>query len=268
MSDFIVGNDISKHQGDVDFEVYKKNSNFLIIKATEGVGYTDPKFSRNQSESRRVGLPLGYYHFARPDLKNSAEAEANWFIKTLGQLRDGEFLVLDYEANWGGNVVSWCKTFLDTIKAINNCKPLVYLNQALITGKNWQPVVDAGYGLWVAAYTYDPTKNTFKLGAWKFAAMQQWTNKQIVPGIVGPVDGNVFFGSVITLKKYGYRSPEPELTPLELKNLEIQKLNKAITTLQTTHANELAQVKTDCQKVLQVIKGDALKIVEKCDEGI
>jgi hypothetical protein len=39
--------------------------------------------------------------------------------------------------------------------------------------------------------------------------MQQWTNKQQVPGIQGNVDGNVFFGDVTAFKKYGYKAPVP-----------------------------------------------------------
>lgn len=211
----IVGNDISRWQGDVDFDVYKNNSHFLIVKSSEGVGFTDPKFPRNQSECRRVGLPLGYYHFARPDLKNDAEKEADWFLQVCGNPIEGEVYCLDYEANWDGDVVGWCKKFLDRVKNQIGVKPLIYLNQSLIRGHDWTPVVDGGYGLWVAAYTYDPRKNDFVTGAWKFAAIQQWTNQQQVPGIQGNVDGNVLFGNQQTFKEYGYQPPisAPETPP-------------------------------------------------------
>ena len=68
----IVGNDVSKWQLDIDWNVYKNNTNFCILKATEGVGFTDPKFFRNRDEGHRVGVALGFYHFARPDLGNDA----------------------------------------------------------------------------------------------------------------------------------------------------------------------------------------------------
>lgn len=205
-----LGNDISKWQGDVNYDVYKNNTQFSIIKASEGNGYTDPKFSRNKSESRRTGIPLGYYHFARPDLGNAPEVEAQFFLNVCGDLKDGELLVLDYECSgqrqeW----VDWCKKWLDYVYSKTNCKPLIYLNQSQLRQWNWATVVAAGYGLWVAAYTYDPYKNDFYKGQWQFAAMQQWTNKQVVPGINGGVDGNVFFGDLATLKKYGYKSPTP-----------------------------------------------------------
>lgn len=210
----IVGNDVSKWQGDINWDVYKNNSNFCILKATEGVGFTDPKFARNQSEARRVGLPVGYYHFARPDLGNIPEAEADYFLKACGTPSDGEVFVLDYEPNWqGGDAVGWCKKFLDRVQTKIGVKPLIYLNQSQVKQFNWKSVIDGGYGLWIAAYTYDPNKNDVGIGQWPFMAMQQWTNQQKVPGISAVTDGNVFFGDVATFKKYGYKAPAPATTP-------------------------------------------------------
>lgn len=206
---FILGNDVSKYQGDINFDTYRNNSNFLIIKSSEGTGYTDPKFSRNQSECRRVGLPLGYYHFARPDLNADPTKEVDWFLKVLGEIREGEMLTLDYEPNWNGDAVGWCKRWLDYAQEKTGTKCLIYLNQNQLKTINWKPISDAGYGLWVAAYTYDPNNNNFEKGSWQFAAMQQWSNKQKVPGIVGDVDANVFFGTVDTFKKYGYHKSSP-----------------------------------------------------------
>jgi len=209
----IVGNDVSKWQGDINFEVYKNNTNFLIAKCSEGTGYIDTKFARNQAEARRCSIPFGTYHFARPDLANSAQAEADFYLKTVGKPVEGELFVLDYEPTWNGDAVSWCKAWLDRVQSSIGVKPLIYLNQSQATSYNWQPVVDGGYGLWIAAYTYDPNNNTFKTGAWKFAAMQQWTNMQQVPGISGNVDGDVFFGTVDTFKRYGYQTPAPTPPP-------------------------------------------------------
>ena len=216
----IIGNDVSKYQGIIDWDVYKDNTNFVILKASEGNGFTDTAFLLYQAGARKVGLPLGFYHFARPDLNNSPEVEAEWFLKVCGQPREGEFLCLDYEVSWGGNVVGWCKGFLDKIAQLTGgVKCFVYLNQALIKQHDWSPVVNAGYALWVAAYTGSPTNNEFVTGNWPSAAMQQWTSTQTVPGIPARVDGNVFFGTVEQLKKYGYHSepspiPEPEPIPL------------------------------------------------------
>ncbi len=208
----LLGNDISKWQGDVDFNILKNNANFVIFKTTEGNGYTDPKFSRNQSEARRVKLLRGYYHFARPDLGNDPIVEADWFLNVIGKLENGELLCLDYEPEKQlQSHVDWCKRWLDRVQEKTGVKPLIYLNQSQVKKFNWQSVVDASYGLWIAAYTFDPMKNTYEKGQWPFAAMQQWTNSQTVPGINGKADGNVFFGNEVVYQKYGYA--EAVVTP-------------------------------------------------------
>lgn len=253
----ITGNDISKYQGDVDWDIYKNNSNFVIIKASEGNGYTDTKFVRNRTEARRVGLPLGFYHFARPDLKNTPEEEASWFLEVCGAFKEGEFLCLDYEADWSGGVIDWCKKFLDFLLDKTKIKAFVYLNQALIKKYNWLPVVAGDYPLWVAAYTYDPKKNDFVTGAWKSAAMQQWTNKQEIPGISGGVDGDVFFGTAKALKKYGYVPVVPETPstpttpPQDTDNLEVEKRINELVEKVVTNGN---QVNTLNNKVGDVVR--------------
>lgn len=199
----IVGNDISNWQGDVNYDVYVHNTNFLIIKATEGVGFTDKKFLRNQAEARRFGIPLGYYHFARPDLKNQPEAEADYFLKVVGQPREGEVLCLDYEpVSNPFPVVLWCQVFLTRVFAKTGVRPLIYLNKSQVRTFDWSSVVAGGYGLWLASYDGEPFT-----GQWQAMAMQQWTSKQQVPGIVGNVDGNWFFGTVEQFKAYGYHTP-------------------------------------------------------------
>lgn len=212
----IVGNDISQFQGKIDWDTYKNNSNFVIIRATYGVGYFDGWFGFNRSEARRVGLPLGFYHYAYPQY-NTPEAEADWFLKACWDIKEGELLVLDFEERYTGDIVDWCKRFLDHIQQnLNGYKPLIYLNQSQTSGYDWKPVVDAGYGLWLASYNEDGTGST---GDWPFMAMQQTSSSQQVPGIVGNVDRDIFFGDQEAFGKYGYQLPiqepitQPEIVP-------------------------------------------------------
>jgi lysozyme len=226
-----LGNDISKFQGDINYDVYRNNTQFVICKASEGTGFKDPKLDRNKSEARRTNILLGYYHFARPDLGNTPQAEADWFLQAIGDFREGELLALDYEANWSGDVVDWCNKFLNRIREkLSGYNALIYLNQSHMI-KNWKPVIDAGNGLWIAAYTYDPNKNNFNKGQWPFAAMQQWTSSQNVPGINGNVDGNVFFGDLDTLKKYCYH-PAPPADPCADIKKELEQTKQDLTIAQ------------------------------------
>lgn len=245
-----LGQDVSSFQGDINYDLYKNNSQYIICKASEGTGFKDPKLDRNKSEARRVGLLLGYYHFARPDLNNSPEAEADWFLQAIGDFKEGELLALDYEPNWSGDAVGWCKKFLDRLSSnLNGYKPLIYMDQSRVSKYNWQPLVDASYGLWIAAYTYDPNNNNFKHGAWSFAAMQQWTDAQKVPGINGNVDGDVFFGDLATMRKYCYKAPTPADPCADVKK-QLDAANSRANDLQTQVdqlSSKINKAKSDLQ---------------------
>lgn len=207
----IVGNDISEFQGQVDWVTYKNNSNFVFMKASEGVGYIDKWFGNNRSKARQEGLPRGFYHFARPDLGNNAFDEARFFCNLIDgdPILEGEVLALDFEVAYN-DPVNWCKAWLDDVSAhFKGIKPMIYLNQSLASNYDWSPVINEGYALWIAAYTGSPTNNNFNIGKWPSAALQQWSDNQQVPGISGNVDGDVFFGDVDQFKAYGYKKPEP-----------------------------------------------------------
>lgn len=212
---FIVGNDISSFQGSIDWATYKQNTNFVIIKMSEGTGFIDPEAGNNRQQARNYDLPRGFYHFAHPDLGNTPEDEAKYFCDLIDgdPIQVGEVLALDFEVNYN-DPVTWCKTWLDTVSAhYNGLKPLIYLNQSIVQSYDWSPVVNAGYGLWIAAYTNDPTNNVFQTGKWSYAAIQQWSDNQTVPGIPTVADGDVFFGTSAQFLAYGYRAVIPQPTP-------------------------------------------------------
>lgn len=208
----IKGCDISHHQNDkgkIDYTALRAAADFLIVKATEGIGFKDPNYRENIDGFRGVGGMVGHYHFARPERSNSAEAEAKYFIDCIKSVvSDGEILVLDFESPYPTpNAVSWCKQWLDYVYLnMNNTRPLLYLNKRDLAGYDWSDVVAAGYGLWVADYDNDPDSPP-PFGKWPFAAMKQYTNSLSVPGIVGGVDGNAFYGTHDAFKKYGYYRP-------------------------------------------------------------
>lgn len=202
------GLDLSSYQGSVDFESLKSNIDFVIIKASEGTGFIDPQLQRNQSEARRLGIPLGYYHFARPDLGNSPEAEAEWF-KAAVNVAEGELLCLDFEVNYTDGV-NWCRGFLDHLSyLLGGYKPLIYLNLSLVGGSDWSSVINENYGLWLADYD----GSTDPIGVpWPVLALKQFSSTGSVPGVSGNVDLDVFYGDLGTFSAYGYSpsAPAPE----------------------------------------------------------
>lgn len=211
------GIDISHYQGEVTFDSFKSAVDFVIIKATEGCpdpgqsvpDYIDAQFLRNQSEARRVGLLRGFYHFGRPDA-NDPEPEAQEFVSAIGQIQEGEMLVLDMEQATTKNVVDWSKRWLDKVTELTGVKPLIYMSESWVTASDWSTVKNANYGLWIAKYgANDGTVPSTQpnSGAWPSAAMWQYTSKGNIAGI-NPVDVNQFYGDANAFKAYGRQSDQ------------------------------------------------------------
>lgn len=196
------GCDVAVFQKTVDYD--QLDTGFVIAKATEGTGFTDAQFARNWRECSRVGITRGAYHFARPDLGNKANDEADWFLGVLGKqggLGVGDLLALDYEVSWGGDVVDWCMEWLERVRTVVGFRPLLYLNLALVRAHDWSPVIAADYPLWLADYDQDPL--VLPVTPWPVVAMKQWTSIGTLRGIAGRVDRNTFFGDAAALAKYG-----------------------------------------------------------------
>ena len=205
------GIDISHHQREIT--KFGKDVDFVIIKATEGVGYVDEQCDRLYQQAKKDGKLLGVYHFARPDLNNSAIAEADWFIKNIqGYLKEA-ILVLDWESGYLGNV-EWAKAFLDRVQEKTGIKALLYASRSPINSFNWSSVANADYGLWVADYGANTgsegTKPVVKW--WPFYILWQYTSRGHISGYNGNVDLNNFYGDAEVWRKYATSSqtaPKP-----------------------------------------------------------
>lgn len=219
------GIDISHHQRGIDLAAIA--TDFVIIKATEGNGYTDEMCDTFYQKAKSLGKKLGVYHFARPDLGNTAEAEADWFIKeTLGYHKEA-ILVLDWESGDLTNV-SWAKAWLDRVYSKTGVKPIIYMSASVMSSADWSSVVNADYGLWVANYgTNDGTAqdnvfNKYPLKYWSFYALWQYTSTGKLNGYNGNLDLNYFSGDSSAWDKYAGGSPSSSKpsNPVETKSTD------------------------------------------------
>lgn len=194
------GVDLSHWQS--TFNVFN-NVDFAIIKATEGVGYVDPACDTLYQRCKNAGKLLGVYHFARPDLGNTAEAEAEWFVKNIKGYLNEAIIVLDWESGNLGNV-GWAKAWLDKVKELTGIKPLLYASRSPINSYNWSSVANADYGLWVADYGANTGAEGNKPNVkwWKFYFIWQYTSKGHVQGFTGNVDLNNCYGDAVAWRKY------------------------------------------------------------------
>ncbi len=204
------GIDISHYQRGINLE--NVNCDFVICKATEGVGYTDPLCNQFYQTAKRLGRKLGVYHFARPDLGNSAVEEADWFLSQVQGYIKEAMLILDWERQTDN--VAWAKAWLDRVYEQTGVKPVIYMSAYPANSYNWQSVVDGNYGLWIASYGANtgspgvPPQNRY----WPFYCMWQYTSRGRLNGYNGNLDLDIFYGSRTSWDKYatgdGNVSPE------------------------------------------------------------
>lgn len=211
------GIDISRWQAGINLSAIGSQVDFVICKATEGVGYTDKNCDGFYQEAKRLGKKLGVYHFARPDLGNSAIDEADYFVKeTLGYHKEA-ILVLDWESGNLGNV-SWAKEWLDRVYSKTGVKPLIYMSASVMNSYDWSSVVAADYGLWVASYgtnngtAQESVFNKYPLKHWSFYALWQYTSTGRLDGYNGNLDVNYFNGDTNAWDKYAGGSPSVPTT--------------------------------------------------------
>lgn len=208
----LYGTDLASYQGDPDFDAMKAaGQSFFVTKVSEGIGYANPHFPRSRDEGHRVGLLVGLYHFAR---NNAPTKEADYFCDTIGQLRPGEFLALDYETIENKDPVNWCRIFLSRVEARTGVKPLLYLYRNEKDNYDWSGLID--HGLWLAAP--DGSTDPVDGHPWPFVAIKQYSATGNVSGIEGHVDLDVFYGTADQLAKYGFQgapvpAPAPEPAP-------------------------------------------------------
>lgn len=187
------GIDISKYQAGIDLTSI--GADFVIVKATEGNGYTDSSFSSFYSTLKSIGKQRGVYHFARPDLGNSAADEASWFLSVASSAINDGILVLDYEVT-SSYYVSWSLEWLQYIKNRTGVTPLFYTYSAVINAADWSSIANAGFPLWIANYgVNDGQEHTApSVRYWSDYVMWQFTSKGSLSGWSGNLDRDKFFG--------------------------------------------------------------------------
>ena len=219
------GIDISHWQKGIDLGAI--DVDFVICKATEGNGYTDEMCDTFYQKAKSLGKKLGVYHFARPDLGNSPEAEADWFVKeTLGYHKEA-MLILDWES---GNLKDtvWARKWLDRVYSKTGVKPVIYMSASVMSSANWGDVVAGDYGLWVANYgsnngtAQEEVFNRYPLKYWSFYALWQYTSKGRLNGYNGNLDLNYFSGDGTAWDKYAGGSPSSSKpsNPVETKSTD------------------------------------------------
>lgn len=204
------GIDISNWQNNINLSVIK--TDFIIVKSSEGIGWTDPSFKKLFKAAKATGKKLGVYHFARPTANNDPVEEADSFISSIKteNVIGNAILVLDWEAENKHNT-EWAKKWLDRVYAKTRVKPFIYMSESVVNAYNWSAIANAGYELWVAKYRDSKNDYNFDMSLagtppsvkyWKSYKMWQWTSSGRLDGFNSNLDCNIFYGNEADWDKF------------------------------------------------------------------
>ena len=185
-----IGIDVSKWQGDIDFDKLKNAGvEFVIIRVgssngINGENFVDSKFIQNIKNANSVGIPVGVYFYSYANSVDRAVSDAKWIIEQLKNYKVDLPIAFDWE-NWGSfnkyelsffGLTNMAKKFMDTIKA-SGYDAMLYSSKTYLENI-WMSV---DYPVWLAHYT----KNTNYTGDYSY---WQLCSNGRVEGINGDVD--------------------------------------------------------------------------------
>ena len=193
----VMGIDISKHNGTVDWNAVKNAGvEFVILRcgyrgSASGVLIEDEKFRTNIKGATAAGLKVGIYFFSQAVNEMEAVEEASLTLSLIKGHKISYPVYIDVEAANGradglsaAERTKVVKAFCETVRD-SGYTAGVYSN------KNWfAEKMDTGafgnYRIWLAQYTESPTY-TGRYEMW------QYSSRGTIPGIKGDVDLNICY---------------------------------------------------------------------------
>lgn len=186
---------------------------FVIIKATEGIGFVSNVCDKQYQLAKKRNKLLGVYHFATG---LDARAEADFFVKNIQGYLGEAILVLDWEAGAVNRGREWVRTFVRRVKELTGVPPIIYGSQSPLTTQNIKGIAqDENCGLWVAAYPNNNQTGYRNEGQLLGSIIRQYSSYGRLAGYNGNLDLNRSILTPETWKKYakGNRVDTPAPTP-------------------------------------------------------
>ena len=157
-----VGIDVSRWQGDIDYDKVKESGvEFVFIKlggqnGINGDYYLDPKFERNIEGFKNVGIPIGLYFYSHANSIENAKNDALWVVSKIKDKKIDLPIAFDWE-NWGSfnrfhisfnNLTKSFEMFASTLKKYG-------YNTMLYSSKNYLENIwmKTDFPIWLAHYT-------------------------------------------------------------------------------------------------------------------
>lgn len=186
--------DLSHHNQIKDWNKFLESAKLtgVILKATEGVSFIDPEFTKRATMLKNAGVKIGAYHFARPNLNYpptvNAGNQTNHFLKVTDGFTFDLGVWLDWEeaAAYSYQPISelpprwtydWFQRWFDWTGGGIYSYPDLFKRL---------PTLPQGMEVWYAKWTDDlPPSRVVNGGTVK---LWQYTSKGGYPGVTGEVD--------------------------------------------------------------------------------
>jgi GH25 family lysozyme M1 (1,4-beta-N-acetylmuramidase) len=194
-----IGIDVSKWNGDIDWEIVKAEGvDFAIIRcgyrgSTSGWLIEDPYFYKNIQGAKKAGIKVGVYFFTQATDLVEAVEEASMVISLIGDIELDYPVFIDTEGAGGngradgidaGTRTAIVNAFCQTMKN-SGYKSGVYASCNWLLG-SLNPEEMYGQSVWLAEYRQTPKyEGTYD--------MWQYTSKGSVAGIEGRVDLDISY---------------------------------------------------------------------------
>lgn len=196
------GIDISNYQSGLDFS--KIDAEVCIIKATEGLSYTNPYLKQQYAKAKAKGMKVGYYHYLRA---NDAIQEAKHFLKAIDGLDNHCKLIIDAEhPTETVGISARTRAFADYL--ISQGKEVCIYTGLSFWNNEILPICK-DIPLWVAKYG-GSRPNVESIG-WQYSG-------------TGEVDLNIFDDGILLNKIQGVVNVATVGNKVDVSVLQIQKL--------------------------------------------
>ena len=188
--------DLSHWQRITNWRELKANAGFLILKATEGMTYTDPTFWENAERCENLGIPYFAYVYLR---RGGSEPEQVQRLIDLCNSAERHLLrgiALDVEDNNDPGAVFTALRVAEMYASLNSKKVLLYTGFAQYT--KYKYVIQSRSSLtawWEARYGVNDGVYHSSAPCHAGVDLHQYTSKGTVDGVAGSVDLNRLTGT-------------------------------------------------------------------------
>lgn len=186
------GIDISHYQHSINWQLVSidRNVQFAYVKCSESTHFIDDYFRQNMREARQYGIPVGVYHFWRPEA--TGEQQFQHFMQTISGTPMDLIPVLDVEKRGKVSLEHFqreIRVFLELCEKQFGVKPIIYTGQNFYN--NYMAGAFTNYKFFIAKYseTVPELVDDVQMVLWQF------TSKGQIAGINGHVDRSCFMGS-------------------------------------------------------------------------